>query len=110
MDPSHIAPSRTDANSNGHFPINNNHFPAGTPRGFNLANMPMGFAPLPGSVFPPPPGFPFFTPHTVPPPSNWGSPGADFTAIDDRGQTGPMRRRNNGTRDLQRGPYDRRPS
>ncbi|KAI9775181.1 MAG: hypothetical protein M1839_001368 [Geoglossum umbratile] len=112
IDPSHIAPSRTDANSNGHFPINNNHFPAGTPRGFNLANMPLSFAaPLPGSVFPPPPGFPpFFAPHAVPTPGNWGGPGTDFTAIDDRGQTGPLRRRNNGARDLQRGPYDRRPS
>lgn len=35
LDPAHIAPSRSDANSNGHFPISNNHNP-GTPRGFNL--------------------------------------------------------------------------
>jgi hypothetical protein len=39
LDPSHIAPSRSDANSNGHFPIPNNHMPGGTPRGFNLQNM-----------------------------------------------------------------------
>jgi hypothetical protein len=42
LDPAHIAPSRSDANSNGHFPVNN-HAPVGTPRGFNLANMPAGF-------------------------------------------------------------------
>ena len=39
LDPSHIAPSRSDANSNGHFPVPNNHVPAGTPRGFNLQNL-----------------------------------------------------------------------
>ena len=36
LDPSHIAPSRSDANSNGHFPINSNNGPTGTPRGFQL--------------------------------------------------------------------------
>lgn len=35
LDPAHIAPSRSDANSNGHFPLNN-HAPSGTPRGFQL--------------------------------------------------------------------------
>lgn len=40
LDPSHIAPSRSDANSNGHFPLPANHqFSNGTPRGFNLQNM-----------------------------------------------------------------------
>ncbi|KAK5070786.1 hypothetical protein LTR64_007437 [Lithohypha guttulata] len=40
LDPSHIAPSRSDANSNGHFPLPANHqFTNGTPRGFNLQNM-----------------------------------------------------------------------
>ncbi|KKY19340.1 putative arsenite resistance protein [Diplodia seriata] len=42
LDPAHIAPSRSDANSNGHFPLHNN-VPTGTPRGFNLASMPFGF-------------------------------------------------------------------
>lgn len=44
LDPAHIAPSRSDANSNGHFPLNN-HVPTGTPRGFQLNHsaMPMGF-------------------------------------------------------------------
>lgn len=35
LDPAHIAPSRSDANSNGHFPLGNNSM-MGTPRGFNL--------------------------------------------------------------------------
>ena len=40
LDPSHIAPSRSDANSNGHFPLpNNHHLNTGTPRGFSLQNM-----------------------------------------------------------------------
>lgn len=43
LDPAHIAPSRSDANSNGHFPLNN-HVPTGTPRGFQLnQQFPMGF-------------------------------------------------------------------
>jgi hypothetical protein len=44
IDPAHIAPSRSDANSNGHFPLGNNA-PTGTPRGFNLSQHmnPMGF-------------------------------------------------------------------
>jgi uncharacterized C2H2 Zn-finger protein len=42
LDPSHIAPSRSDANSNGHFPLpNNHHLNTGTPRGFSLSNMNM---------------------------------------------------------------------
>ncbi|CAK3997653.1 related to arsenite-resistance 2 [Lecanosticta acicola] len=46
LDPAHIAPSRSDANSNGHFPLNN-HAPTGTPRGFQLNQaFPMGFNPM----------------------------------------------------------------
>ncbi|KIX01388.1 uncharacterized protein Z518_09113 [Rhinocladiella mackenziei CBS 650.93] len=42
LDPSHIAPSRSDANSNGHFPLpSNHHLSTGTPRGFSLQNMGM---------------------------------------------------------------------
>lgn len=49
LDPAHIAPSRSDANSNGHFPIGNGGQPTGTPRGFSLGGgqYPMGF-PTPG--------------------------------------------------------------
>ena len=44
LDPAHIAPSRSDANSNGHFPLGNS-VPTGTPRGFQLQQhmAPMGF-------------------------------------------------------------------
>ncbi|KAK4128719.1 hypothetical protein N657DRAFT_560643 [Parathielavia appendiculata] len=50
LDPSHIAPSRTDANSNGHFPQGNGQQMTGTPRGFNLQNFTMngGVLPFPG--------------------------------------------------------------
>lgn len=42
VDPSHIAPSRSDANSNGHFPLPaNHHLNSGTPRGFSVENMNM---------------------------------------------------------------------
>ncbi|ORY04026.1 hypothetical protein BCR34DRAFT_591374 [Clohesyomyces aquaticus] len=99
LDPAHIAPSRSDANSNGHFPMGN-HVTAGTPRGFNLANMPFGnlgngvqsgfghiqalFNPALGGA------------------GNWGQGFGD----DDRHQSGPMRR--GGHRFNNRsGPYDR---
>lgn len=60
LDPSHIAPSRSDANSNGHFPIGSGGAPTGTPRGFSLqSHMPFGFSPgMPGGV----PGVPFGPP------------------------------------------------
>ncbi|KAK4981876.1 hypothetical protein LTR66_009637 [Elasticomyces elasticus] len=108
LDPAHIAPSRSDANSNGHFPINNNNMPMGTPRGFNLATvgMPFGFANA-MSAMPPntPAGFPgFFAQHNSAGsmPQNWGIPGADFH------QAGPIR--NAGMRmhnPRAPGPYDR---
>ncbi|KAK4545658.1 hypothetical protein LTR36_002611 [Oleoguttula mirabilis] len=52
LDPSHIAPSRSDANSNGHFPLNNHAGPTGTPRGFQLSTQfqGMGFQPGMGTV------------------------------------------------------------
>ncbi|KAG7292976.1 hypothetical protein NEMBOFW57_003021 [Staphylotrichum longicolle] len=57
IDPSHIAPSRTDANSNGHFPQSNGQQPTGTPRGFNLQNYSMNnmlsFPGFPMPMFPP---------------------------------------------------------
>jgi len=100
LDPAHIAPSRSDANSNGHFPPVNGHMQTGTPRGFNLNHFQMaGVPPVAG-----PPGFlPFM--HGMQGPPGW--PGA---AVDDRGGVGPIRRgggpRFNSTRP---GPYDRRP-
>jgi hypothetical protein len=79
MDPAHIAPSRSDANSNGHFPMGNHVAATGTPRGFNLANMSMGM-PNNGlnlqALFNPAMG------------SNWDT----NYGHDDRHQSGPMRR------------------
>ncbi|KAH1497470.1 hypothetical protein LV164_001714 [Aspergillus fumigatus] len=40
LDPARIAPSRSDANSNGHFPLSSSQNQTGTPRGFSLANLP----------------------------------------------------------------------
>ncbi|KAI9847181.1 MAG: hypothetical protein M1837_003044 [Sclerophora amabilis] len=119
LDPSHIAPSRSDANSNGHFP-SSNQFPSGTPRGFSLNGMPMGMnnpaAGFPGNsgMFPPAPtGFPpFFAHHPVHmPPGAWGAPGADFGmgGPDDRHPAmGPIRRGGNRGNNNRTGPYDRR--
>jgi len=57
LDPAHIAPSRTDANSNGHFPQSNGQQPTGTPRGFNLQNYAVNnminFPSFPMPMFPP---------------------------------------------------------
>lgn len=91
MDPAHIAPSRSDANSNGHFPMGNHVAATGTPRGFNLANMNINLA-NPGmnlqGLFNPAMG-------------NW-----DSNFSDDRHQTGPMRRGNHRFNNRS-GPYDR---
>jgi hypothetical protein len=102
MDPAHIAPSRSDANSNGHFPPANGHMPAGTPRGFNLSNFNMnGMGAIPGfgapGQFPP-----FLAGHTVQAPIGW-IPGSD-----DRG-AGPIRRGGGHFGNPRTGPYDRRP-
>lgn len=97
VDPAHIAPSRSDANSNGHFPMGNHVQATGTPRGFNLANMNLAMAGSNGmngmnlqAMFNPAMG------------GSW-----DPNAVhDDR--AGPMRR--GGHRFNSRsGPYDRQP-
>ncbi|KAI4601644.1 hypothetical protein KJ359_011775 [Pestalotiopsis sp. 9143b] len=105
LDPSHIAPSRTDANSNGHFPPSNGQNQQGTPRGFNLQNFSMN------NMMPPFPGFPGL-PGMPPLFQQGGMQAAGWNAGgDDRG-VGPVRRggvgmngRFNNTRT---GPYDRR--
>ena len=98
LDPAHIAPSRTDANSNGHFPQPNGQNNAGTPRGFSLQQFAMngmmpGF-PMPGGNFPP-----FFA---------GLQPG--FSPVGDDRSGGPIRRggmqSNRGQH--RAGPYDRR--
>lgn len=109
LDPSHIAPSRSDANSNGHFPMNNHNVAAGTPRGFNLStSMPLmnGFPPS----FPPPNNFapfPNFGNHTVQAPG-WPMNSPMVTNTDETHQPGPMRRGGGGRFNTRSGPYDRR--
>lgn len=106
LDPAHIAPSRSDANSNGHFPINNSYnHPTGTPRGFNLANMPFaGFMPQPpmGSM---PNQYPGILPGQ-PVPGSWVNPNAMMGGDGELHTVGPNRRggRNFGQRSA--GPYE----
>ena len=106
LDPAHIAPSRSDANSNGHFPPNAMAQAQGTPRGFNLANMPplaAGFA-----NFNSPGLFPNFGGQPVQMPPGWGN--AQAAMFDDGNMMhggGPMRRRGGGQNN-RAGPYDRR--
>ncbi|KAM5383662.1 hypothetical protein ACJZ2D_001899 [Fusarium nematophilum] len=102
MDPAHIAPSRTDANSNGHFPPANGQSNTGTPRGFNLHNFALnGMMGMPG--FPMPPGGfpPMF--------ANMQSGGGWNPMGDDR-SGGPIRRggMGGGRGQYRSGPYDRR--
>ncbi|KAB8356380.1 hypothetical protein FH972_023964 [Carpinus fangiana] len=88
LDPAHIAPSRSDANSNGHFGASGS-MANGTPRGFSLNAMPFVNAAMPGS-------FGQFV--------NGGFAGGAMAA--DGG--GPMRRGGGGQRYSNRsGPYDR---
>jgi hypothetical protein len=103
IDPAHIAPSRTDANSNGHFPPAGGQQPTGTPRGFNLqsytmTNM-MNFPGFPMSMFPPN----MMGAAALGAAAGWHAQGGD-----DRG-SGPIRRGGMGNRFNNRsGPYDRR--
>lgn len=50
LDPAHIAPSRSDPNSNGHFPAGPGGQPIGTPRGFSLNNFQGGYPGMPGMM------------------------------------------------------------
>ncbi|KAF7190144.1 Zinc finger protein [Pseudocercospora fuligena] len=88
LDPAHIAPSRSDANSNGHFPLNN-HQPTGTPRGFQLNQAyPMGFPGMPaGMATGGAPGMPAMFGHGQP----MGMPGWAGAMA---GGVGPMRNNN----------------
>ncbi|CAK1354627.1 hypothetical protein CB0940_01540 [Cercospora beticola] len=89
VDPAHIAPSRSDANSNGHFPLNNNA-PTGTPRGFQLNQQyPMGFPMAAGAA-----GMPAMFGQAMGVPGVW-APGA--------AGVGPMRTNNRAF--MQNGGY-----
>ena len=103
LDPAHIAPSKSDATSNGHFAVNSNT-QTGTPRGFQLNNMQF----FPGGM---PPGLPhpqafpgMFAGQQAGLPGNWGMPTAEL--VDDR-TGGPLRRQNRYNNNRNGGPYDR---
>ncbi|KAL1979095.1 hypothetical protein VTN96DRAFT_7021 [Rasamsonia emersonii] len=107
LDPAHIAPSRSDANSNGHFPVPSGHMQSGTPRGFNLAaNLPYfnangamagGFQGVPAA------NFPGFMGVNQP---GWGN---GLVSGDASGLHQPGAMRRGGGRYANRsGPYDRR--
>ena len=91
--------------------MNNHNLAAGTPRGFNLANMPMmpNFAPgfAPPAAFASP--FPNFGPHAVTAPTGF-MPGMTMplTGEDGMHQVGPMRRGGGRFTGQRQGPYDRR--
>ncbi|KAI1394123.1 uncharacterized protein F4822DRAFT_37324 [Hypoxylon trugodes] len=106
LDPAHIAPSRTDANSNGHFPPSNGQTQQGTPRGFNLQNFTMN------NMVPPFPGFPGALPQLPLFAGNHagGVQAAGWSAGGEERGTGPVRRggANAGRFQNRTGPYDRR--
>ncbi|KAF9893370.1 hypothetical protein FE257_011802 [Aspergillus nanangensis] len=109
LDPARIAPSRSDANSNGHFPLGSTQNQVGTPRGFSLATMPAylgsnGNAPPGGLQGMPAGGLPGFM-GVNNQAGSWGGNG--FVPGDQPGlhQPGVMRR---GGRHNRSGPYDRR--
>jgi hypothetical protein len=111
LDPAHIAPSRSDANSNGHFPLASGHVQAGTPRGFNLANLPYfgangamtgSFQSLPST------GFPGFM-GVNQPAASWGGNGLVSGDPPTLHQPGVMRR-GGGRYAGRSAPYDRRGS
>lgn len=95
LDPARIAPSRSDANSNGHFPLGSGQGHTGTPRGFSLAGMPYG-----GSGNMPVSGMPGMMGSHA---SGWNGHPA---GLDGLHHPGPMRRGQN--RNNRPGPYDRR--
>ncbi|KAL4900686.1 hypothetical protein BDW74DRAFT_170654 [Aspergillus multicolor] len=103
LDPARIAPSRSDANSNGHFPLSSGQNQAGTPRGFSLAAMPPYLAN--GSV---PPGFQAGGMPGFMRLDNQASWGANSMAGGDLHQPGVMRRGGNRYNNNRSGPYDRR--
>ncbi|KAI9719159.1 MAG: hypothetical protein M1828_006341 [Chrysothrix sp. TS-e1954] len=102
LDPAHITAFKNDGSNLGHFGANP-HMQAGTPRGFNLQNMPFNVPPMMAGM--PNPGafgtnmgaFP------MPMPGAFGSNGMGF-GMD--GGVGPMRR-GGGRFGPRSGPYDR---
>ncbi|OJD17427.1 hypothetical protein AJ78_02501 [Emergomyces pasteurianus Ep9510] len=121
LDPAHISPSRSDATSNGHFAYSSGHMPTGTPRGFNLANMPFGFGagngPMPGGppfsgVPPSSAGFTGFM-NAAGHPGAWTGNGLPMTGAAASGDPSVLHnpgviRRGNRYGGNRMGPYDRR--
>ncbi|QSS52845.1 arsenite resistance protein Ars2 [Histoplasma capsulatum var. duboisii H88] len=120
LDPAHISPSRSDPTSNGHFPYSSGHMPTGTPRGFNLANMPFSFGAGNGSM---PGGSPFsglssaagFTGfmNAAGHPGGWAGSGLPLTGAAGSGDPSALHhpgviRRGNRYGGNRTGPYDRR--
>lgn len=92
LDPSHIAPSRSDANSNGHFPVGNSGAPTGTPRGFSLqSHMPLSFSPGVGGAYT---GMPWGPPGSITNPITHIVPGV-----------GPVRSNGRGLANSYRAPH-----
>ncbi|OJJ46167.1 hypothetical protein ASPZODRAFT_142791 [Penicilliopsis zonata CBS 506.65] len=108
LDPARIAPSRSDANSNGHFPMTSGPNHSGTPRGFSLANMAyFGHnGAVPGSFqnLAAPGGLPFMGAGQT---GSWNSNGQLVTGESGLHQPGVMRR-GGGRHGNRSGPYDRR--
>ncbi|RMZ77997.1 hypothetical protein DV737_g4077, partial [Chaetothyriales sp. CBS 132003] len=105
LDPSHIAPSRSDANSNGHFPLPaNHHLNTGTPRGFNLQTMGVGMGMNPMNMMA------FNQNAMMNMASMGGLPGVTLAGTDGANGThhsgGPVRR-GGGRFGNRSGPYDR---
>ena len=85
----------------------NSNTQTGTPRGFQLTNMPFGFPGNLAAGLPNPTAFQnMFGQNQASIPGAWGAPGADF--IDERGG-GPMRRQPRFNQNRTGGPYDRQP-
>ena len=88
LDPAHIAPSRSDPNSNGHFPAGPGGQPIGTPRGFSLNNFQGGYPGMPG-MMPGQPGMGMMP--------GMGMPGMPMTGMAmGMGGVGPMRTQGGG--------------
>ncbi|TQB69587.1 hypothetical protein MPDQ_001668, partial [Monascus purpureus] len=105
LDPARIAPSRADANSNGHFPLSGQP-QTGTPRGFSLSNMSyFGSNAVPGNFQGlPVTGFPGFM--GVNQGGSWNANGLISGDAPGLHQPGVMRR--GGRYNNRSGPYDRR--
>ena len=103
LDPAHIAPSRSDANSNGHFPLGSNNVPTGTPRNFQL-NQHIPMMNMPGMI-PPNAMAQMFPGGNLP---GW-NPAAMGVMPGMQGGVGPIRNQGRNMMNGRPGPYTMRP-